>query len=59
VRDYISYAVCLGLWAAFGWVLISRPAAFDRAWRTVRDLPLRVKALAGIAFWSILAFRPQ
>jgi hypothetical protein len=50
VRDYISYAVCLGLWAAFGWVLVSRPAGLHRAWRAVRDLPLPVAALAWIAF---------
>jgi hypothetical protein len=50
VRDYISYAVCLGMWAAFGCVLVSRPAALARAWRAVRDLPLPVEALAWIVF---------
>lgn len=50
MRDYISYAVCVGLWAAFGWALVSRPVALDRAWRAVRDLPLPVEALAWIAF---------
>jgi hypothetical protein len=50
MRDYISYAVCVGIWAAFAWALVWRPAVLDRAWRAVRDLPLPVEALAWIAF---------
>jgi hypothetical protein len=61
MRDYyIPSAVCVGLCAAFGWALPSRPRALHRARRTLRDLPLPVQALARFAFlpWlSRLAIR--
>jgi hypothetical protein len=58
---YLFLVVCCGLWCVFGWTLLARPAQLDRAWQTVRALPLVAKPvvwlallpwLSGLAIWE-------
>lgn len=48
--DYLFFIVCVGIWLAFGWALLARPVALDRAWRGVRRLPLPAKPVVWVAF---------
>jgi hypothetical protein len=52
---YVFFAVCTGIWIAFGWTLASRPAALDRAWAGVRGLPLIAKPVVWIALFPWLS----
>jgi hypothetical protein len=47
---YLFVVVCTGIWIAFGWALIARPAVLDRAWDLVRGLPLVAKPVVWVAF---------
>jgi hypothetical protein len=47
---YLFFVVCTAIWIAFGWALVARPAALDRAWAGIRALPLIAKPVVWIAF---------
>jgi hypothetical protein len=52
---YVFFIVCIGIWIAFGWALVTRPVALDRTWGRVRGLPLLAKPVVWVAFLPWLA----
>jgi len=50
----VLFGVFLLIWIAFGAALIWSQGSIDEAWRTIRDLPLIVQAVAWLLFLPVM-----